>query len=32
LEKKSGEQFGEEGELNLYAELVRSFPSDEHSL
>lgn len=29
LEKKSGEQFGEEGELDLYAELVRSFPSDE---
>ena len=28
LEKKSGEQFGEEGELDLYAELVREFPSD----
>lgn len=29
LEKKSGEQFGEEGELDLYAELVREFPSDD---
>jgi hypothetical protein len=29
LEKKSGEQFGEEGELDLYAELVRAFPRDE---
>jgi hypothetical protein len=28
LEKKSGEQFGEEGELDLYAELLREFPSD----
>jgi Uncharacterized protein conserved in bacteria (DUF2130) len=28
LEKKSGEQFGEEGELDLHAELVRAFPSD----
>jgi hypothetical protein len=28
LEKKSGEQFGEEGELDLYAELVREFPTD----
>lgn len=28
LEKKSGEQFGEEGELDLYAELTRAFPSD----
>ena len=29
LEKKSGEQFGEEGELDLYAELVKAFPRDE---
>ncbi len=29
LEKKSGEQFGEQGELDLYAELIRAFPSDE---
>lgn len=29
LEKKSGEQFGEEGELDLYTESVRAFPSDE---
>jgi len=28
LEKKSGEQFGEEGELDLHAELMRAFPSD----
>lgn len=28
LEKKSGEQFGEEGELDLYAELLREFPTD----
>lgn len=28
LEKKSGEQFGEEGELDLYAELRRTFPTD----
>jgi hypothetical protein len=29
LEKKSGEQFGEEGELDLYAELERTFPIDD---
>ncbi len=29
LEKKSGEQFGEEGELDLYAELIRAFPCDD---
>lgn len=28
LEKKSGEQFGEEGELDLYTELVREFSFD----
>jgi hypothetical protein len=28
LEKKSGEQFGEEGELDLYNELSWTFPSD----
>jgi hypothetical protein len=28
LEKKSGEQFGEEGELDLFDELRREFPTD----
>ena len=28
LEKKSGEQFGEEGELDLFKELVWTFPND----
>jgi hypothetical protein len=28
LEKKSGEQFGEEGELDLFNELTWTFPSD----
>jgi hypothetical protein len=28
LEKKSGEQFGEEGELDLHSELIRAFPTD----
>jgi hypothetical protein len=28
LEKKSGEHFGEEGELDLYADLQRAFPRD----
>lgn len=28
LEKQSAEQFGEEGEINLYAELVKEFPED----
>lgn len=28
LEKRTGEQFGEEGELDLYADLTRAFPKD----